>query len=148
MLVKHIMKRNVLVLTEDATVKDVLDLMVENHAGSVVIVDKETGKKVIGIVTEYDVLSKIVNERRSLETPVKEIMTRNVITTTPDTPIEKAAEIMTENRIKKLPVVENDELVGIITVTDIVASGVKLEDAIIEKLAKWFPVRRKTEVGG
>jgi len=148
LLVRHIMKRNVLVLTEDATVKDTLDLMLENSAGSVVIVDKDTGRKPIGIVTERDILSKIVNFRKPLETPIKEIMSSPVITISPDEPIEKAAEIMTENRIKKLPVVEKGELVGIITLTDIVASGVKLEEAILKELAKWFPIRKRQAMGG
>jgi CBS domain-containing protein len=148
MLVKNIMRRKLLTMTEDATINDVIDLMVENHAGSVIIVDKEEEDKVVGIVTERDILCKIINHKKPLDLPIKEIMTRNVITISPNDTIEKAAQIMTENKIKKLPVVENGKLVGIITLTDIVASGIKLEDAILQELAKWFPVRKHTYVGG
>jgi len=143
--VRDIMKRNVLVLSKDATIKDALDLMIENSAGSVVILDKE---KIAGIITERDILSKILNHNKSLDTKIEEVMTKNVITISPDEKVEKAAEIMTENKIKKLPVVESDKLIGIITLTDIVASGVKLEDEILKELSKWFPVRKPTPVGG
>jgi len=148
MLVKHIMRRKLLTMTENAKISDVIELMVENHAGSVIIVDKESGDKVVGIVTERDILCKIISERKPLDLPIKEIMTSNVITISPNETVERAARIMTENKIKKLPVVENGKLVGIITLTDIVASGVKLEDAVLEELAKWFPVRKRTYVGG
>lgn len=145
MLVKDIMKKNVLVLNKDATVKDVLDLMVENYAGSVIILEND---KIVGIITERDILSRVVSMGKSLDTKVSEVMTKNVITISPHEKIEKAAEIMTENKIKKLPVVENGKLVGIITLTDIVASGVKLEDEILKELSQWFPIKRPTPVGG
>lgn len=143
--VKDIMKRNVLVLSKEATIKDALDLMVENSAGSVIILENE---KIVGIVTERDILRRVLSQSKSLDTKIKEVMTKNVITISPDEKIEKAAEIMTENKIKKLPVVDGNKLVGIITLTDIVASGVKLEDAILEELSKWFPLRHQTPVGG
>jgi len=145
MIVRDIMKRNVLTLTKNATIKDTLDLMVENYAGSVVIVDDD---KIVGLVTERDILSRIVEKDRKLSNPIESIMTKNVITISPNRSVEEAARIMTENKIKKLPVVENDKLVGIITLTDIVASGVRLEDEIIESMARWFPVSKRTYVGG
>ena len=145
MIVRDIMKRNVLTLTKNATIKDTLDLMVENYAGSVVIVDDD---KIVGLVTERDILSRIVEKDRKLSNPIESIMTKNVITISPNRSVEEAARIMTENKIKKLPVVENDKLVGIITLTDIVASGVRLEDEIIKSMARWFPVSKRTYVGG
>lgn len=145
MFVKDIMKKDVLTLGKGASVKDVLDLMTENHAGSVVIVE---GSKIAGIVTENDILSKIVSGNRGVETIIEKIMTKSVITIEPGEKIEKAAEIMTENKIKKLPVMNKNRLVGIITITDIVASGVSLENEILEQLAKWFPVKKKSAMGG
>ena len=145
MLVKDIMKKEVLTLGRGATVKDTLELMTENHAGSVVIVE---GSKIAGIVTEGDILAKIVNENRGLNTEIEKIMTRSVITISPTDKIEKAAEIMTESKIKKLPVMNKNKLVGIVTITDIVASGVDLENEILQELSKWFPVKRKTNMAG
>lgn len=145
MFVKDIMKKEVLTLGKSASVKDVLELMTENHAGSVIIVE---GSKIAGIVTEGDILSKIVNESRSLQTTIDKIMTKNVVTTTPADDLVKIAEIMSENKIKKLPVINKNKLVGIVTITDIVACGVELENEILEKLAKWFPVAKNTKVGG
>lgn len=145
MFVKDVMKKEVLTLGKGASVKDVLDLMTENHAGSVVIVD---GSKIAGIVTENDILSKIVSGNRGLNTTIEKIMTKSVITIEPSEKIEKAAELMTESKIKKLPVVNKNKLVGILTITDIVACGVNLENEILEELSKWFPVKKKTCMGG
>ena len=145
MLVKEIMKKDVLTLGKKASVKDTLELMTENHAGSVVIVE---GSKIAGIVTENDILSKIVNENRGLETTIDKIMSKSVITIEPSEKIEAAAEIMTESKIKKLPVVSRNRLVGIITITDIVASGVNLENEVLEELSKWFPVKKAAPMGG
>ncbi len=145
MKVKDIMKRNVLILRKDATIKDALDLMIENSVGSVIILESN---KIVGIVTERDLLRKILSHNKPLDTKIEEIMTRNIITVFADEKVEKAAEIMTENKIKKLPVIDGGKLVGIITLTDIVASGVKLEDAILKKLGKWFPVGKKPSIGG
>lgn len=145
MLVKDVMKTEVLTLGKNATVKDTLELMTENHAGSIIIVE---GSKIAGIVTEGDILSKIVNESRSLTTTIDKIMTKNVITTSPNEEIAKIAELMTERKIKKLPVMMKNKLIGIVTITDIVACGVRLEEEILEKMAKWFPVAKNTRVGG
>jgi CBS domain-containing protein len=145
MFIKDIMKKDVLTLGKNASVKDTLELMTENHAGSVVIVE---GSKIAGIVTEGDILSKIVNENRGLETTIDKIMTKSVITISPAEKIEKAAELMTESKIKKLPVMNKNKLVGIVTITDIVASGVNLENEILEELSKWFPVKKKTCMAG
>lgn len=144
-LVKHIMRKNVFVFSKNATIKDVIDIMIENNIGSVIILENE---KVIGIVTERDLVTKVLTKGLDLNLPVKEIMSSPVITISPNESVEKAAEIMTENKIKKLPVVENDKLLGIITLTDIVASGVKLEEEVLKELSNWFPVRKTGKVAG
>ncbi|MFH8110255.1 MAG: CBS domain-containing protein, partial [Candidatus Aenigmatarchaeota archaeon] len=122
------MRKNVFVFSKNATIKDVIDIMIENNIGSVIILENE---KVVGIVTERDLVTKVLTKGLDLNLPVKEIMSSPVITISPNESVEKAAEIMTENKIKKLPVVENDKLLGIITLTDIVASGVKLEEEVL-----------------
>ena len=140
------MSKDVLVLGQDASVKDALDLIVENRIGCVIITD---GDDIVGIVTERDILAKVVDENISLlDTKISKIMSKNVKAISPSEKVEKASEIITENKIKRLPVVKNDKLVGIVTLTDIVASGVKIEEEVLKELAKWFPVQRKVSVGG
>jgi len=146
LLVKDIMSKDVLILGQGASVKDALDLIVENRIGCVIITD---GDDIVGIVTERDILAKVVDENISLlDTKISKIMSKNVKTISPNEKLEKASEIITENKIKRLPVVKNDKLVGIVTLTDIVASGVKIEEEVLKELAKWFPVQRKVSVGG
>ena len=145
-MVKDIMSKDVLILGQGASVKDALDLIVENRIGCVIITD---GDDIVGIVTERDILAKVVDENISLlDTKISKIMSKNVKTISPNEKLEKASEIITENKIKRLPVVKNDKLVGIVTLTDIVASGVKIEEEVLKELAKWFPVQRKVSVGG
>ncbi|MEM7816282.1 MAG: CBS domain-containing protein [Candidatus Aenigmatarchaeota archaeon] len=139
------MRKNVFVFSKNASIKDVLDLMIENNIGSVIILDDD---KIVGIVTERDLVTKVLTKGLELTTPIKEIMSSPVITISPKDSVEKATEIMTENKIKKLPVVENDKLLGIITLTDIVASGVKLEEEVLKELSNWFPVRKPSKIAG
>jgi len=140
------MSKDVLILGQGASVKDALDLIVENRIGCVIITD---GDDIVGIVTERDILAKVVDENISLlDTKISKIMSKNVKAISPSEKVEKASEIITENKIKRLPVVKNDKLVGIVTLTDIVASGVKIEEEVLKELAKWFPVQRKVSVGG
>lgn len=139
------MRRNVFVFSQNASIKDVVDLMIENNIGSVIILEND---KIVGIVTERDLVTKVLTKGLDLNIPIKEIMSHPVITISPNERVEKAAEIMTENKIKKLPVVENNKLLGIITLTDIVASGVKLEEEILKELSNWFPVRKQSKIAG
>lgn len=139
------MRKNVFVFSKNASIKDILDIMIENNIGSVIILEDD---KVVGIVTERDLITKVLTKGLDLSVPVKEIMSSPVITISPNESVEKAAEIMTENKIKKLPVVENDKLLGIITLTDIVASGVKLEEEVLKELSNWFPVRKPSKIAG
>jgi len=78
------------------------------------------GEKLLGIVSERDLINKLVSKKLAPETvKVSEIMTRNVLTVTPETTVQEAIEIMTERRFRHLPVLEKDKLVGIISIGDI-----------------------------
>jgi CBS domain-containing protein len=93
--------------------------MADNHIGCLVV---KSGGKVSGIVTDRDVLVFIADgSHRNLDSyRVKDAMTDYVITIRPTSTVEKAADLMTENRIKKIPVLDNDRLAGIITMSDII----------------------------
>lgn len=114
--VKEIMTRDVISISPKYSIKESVNVMTENGIGSLPIVDKEG--KVVGIVTERDFALALAGSL-SNET-VGDIMVKDVITTTLGTPIESCSKIMVRNNLRRIPVVEEDKLVGIVTSTDIV----------------------------
>ena len=119
MLVKEIMTRNVISVRPDRPLREAAEIMADNHIGCLVI---RSDRKIEGIITDRDILVFIADEsHRNLDSyKVKDAMTEYVITIGPDKPVEKAVQIMTGNRIKKIPVLDDDRLAGIITMSDII----------------------------
>lgn len=100
------------------TVYEAVKRMVEVNAGSLVVME---GKDVRGIITERDYLRKIVLAgRTSKETQVQEIMTRKLVVVTPGTAVEEAMAIMTDRHIRHLPVIDQGNLSGIVSIGDLV----------------------------
>ena len=119
MHVKEIMKK-VKTLREDVSLRDAAKFMADNAISCVVIMD---GDEMKGIVTERDVLKQVSKDVKVLDKPVKEVMSTEIITISSDSYIDDAAELMTKHKIKKLPVLEDGKLVGIITTTDLVSNA-------------------------
>jgi len=129
MKVKDIMKSNVLTAQLEMNLTDAAKLMSEKHVGSLIVVNKRG--KIMGILTERDILTDAVAKGKSLKNILaKNIMSKNVITIGPEKTIQEASEIMINRKIKKLPVVENGKIAGIITASDIV----KFEPKLIEEI--------------
>lgn len=120
--VSDVMSRDLVVAFPDETVVDAARKMAENDVGSVIVVDKYDRSRVVGVLTESDIVKRVV--ARGLnpsETLVEEVMTRNPIIVEEDTPLRVAADIMRERGIGHLPVVDKaGRLKGVITRTDIV----------------------------
>lgn len=117
MLVKEIMSKNVVTIDRNKTVFDACNMYRDYKIGCLIVTDEG---KCEGIVTERDLIERTICSRRDPEnTKVGEIMTSNLKTVHALDKIEKAIEIIEENKIKKLPVVKKEGVVGIITVTDI-----------------------------
>jgi acetoin utilization protein AcuB len=126
MLVKDRMTLRPITVTEDQSIDRALELMRKEKVRRFPVLDKHG--ELVGIVSEKDLLYASPSPATSLgvyEIPyllarikMRDIMTRDVITVTEDTPLEEAARIMVDNKIGGLPVVRNDKLVGIITETD------------------------------
>ena len=115
--VREIMVRNVITIDYDKTAKDVALLLAEKEISSLVVVKDHNP---IGLVTERDLASKVsVTDRKSADVPLSEIMSYKFRWVEPTTPIEDAVQKMINNNIRRLLVLDNSKLVGIITETDL-----------------------------
>lgn len=110
--------RRVLKIDADASVLEAVELMVEENVGSLLVTDRG---EVTGIVTERDYLRRVALEGRTdAETSVREIMSSPLIVVTPETAIAECMALMTNKRIRHLPVVDAGEVAGIISIGDLV----------------------------
>jgi len=116
-LLKDIMVRKVITIDPDKTARDAARLMADNNISSVIVMK---GDEIVGIVTERDLVRKVcANDIPSSKVNIVSVMSAPVITAESDLPIEAAVQRMFNNRIRRLPVVENGKLVGIVTISDI-----------------------------
>ncbi len=116
-LLKDIMVSNVVTIDPDKTARDAAKLMADNGISSVIVMK---GDEIIGIVTERDLVRKVcANDIPSSKVSITNVMSSPVITAESDLPIEAAVQRMFNNRIRRLPVVEDGKLVGIVTISDI-----------------------------
>jgi CBS domain-containing protein len=119
-----------------ATVFDALRLMAEKEIGALVVME---GERVIGVLSERDYARKIVLlGRASPTTAVKEIMTSPVVYTHSDQPIEECMALVTEKRVRHLPVMDGGKLVGLISIGDLVKSIIADQKFIIEQLVRYI----------
>ncbi|UKJ07191.1 CBS domain-containing protein [Solitalea lacus] len=116
----------------DETVYDALEDLVEKNIGALVVTDH--GRH-IGIITERDYARKVIlKSRSSKETRVREIMSDQLLTTTPQTQVEDCMDLMTKNRLRHLPVEEDFKLVGMISIGDVVKYLMEIYEMIIDDL--------------
>jgi CBS domain-containing protein len=126
--------RGVHTVRPDATVYEALELMAERNVGAVIVTD-DTGK-VHGIFSERDYARKIIIKGRSeTTTKVKEIMTSVVVSVNPDTRIRECMTLMTEKRIRHLPVLDGEKLVGVVSIGDVVKSLLSEQEMVISQQA-------------
>lgn len=119
MLIKDLMKRP-FVVDKDMDLAEAAKTMSDKKIGSLLFV---SGNKIKGIISEGDLMKNFTRNSK-----ISQIMEKKVITIGPDEPIDRALEIMRENKIKRLPVTVKNELVGIVTLTDIMANFEALEE--------------------
>jgi CBS domain-containing protein len=114
--VKEIMTKNIAYVNPLSTVVEAAQLMQKHNVGVIPVCDKSG---VIGLVTDRDIVVRnIAHGKSPNETPVKDVMTSQVTTISPETDINDATQIMSQNQIRRLPVVENNMLVGILSLGD------------------------------
>ncbi len=123
-------------ISPDALVYSALRLMAEKNVGAVLVIEDE---KVVGILSERDYARKIILKgKRSANTLVREIMTHKVISVTSDQSIEDCMQLITEKRIRHLPVYTGDQLLGIISIGDVVKAIISEQEFVIEQLENYI----------
>lgn len=137
-LVRDLMSKWVKIVRLDTTVKEIVATMNKFRIGSVIVVQ---GERLVGIITERDILLRLVGQSWAPETlTAKQIMTTPVVTISEEASIDEAAKLMVKKKIKKLPVMNQNKIVGVITFTDIV-SKVPTMLSLLEELVR--PYHRK-----
>lgn len=120
----------------DASVYDALTKMAEKDVGALLVME---GGKMAGLISERDYARKVIlKDKFSKETLVEEIMTGEVITVEPGTDLEICMELITVHRVRHLPVVQDGDLIGIVSIGDIVKGIIEHKEFIIEQLEKYI----------
>lgn len=115
--VEDIMVKEVMTIDENSTVKEAAEVMNKFEIGCLIAVKKG---KAMGIVTERDLLKRVVAESKDAnETKVRDVMSSPLVVIEPSTDLEEAVKLMFQMKIKKLPVVDDKRLVGLVSLTDI-----------------------------
>jgi CBS domain-containing protein len=138
-LVKHLLDgkgRHIVSVVPDTTVLDAIIVMADKAIGSLIVMDDD---KLLGIVTERDYARKVIIKGRSSKTTrVSEIMTTDVFTTSSTESVNKCMTLMTEKRIRHLPVLEDNRVVGIISIGDLVQAIISDQKEEIEQLENYI----------
>jgi CBS domain-containing protein len=120
----------------DETVYDAIALMADKRIGALLVVSE---RRLIGIITERDYARKVIlHGRSSRDTQVREIMTSSLITVTPDHTVDECMRVVTEHRIRHLPVLDNERLVGLISIGDLVNSIIEAQAQTINHLHSYI----------
>ena len=128
--------RDVWSLTPDATVYEAIDLMAQRGVGALLVME---GERLVGIVSERDYARKVILQGKgSRETLVREIMSNPVICAGPEVTVEQTMVLMTEKRIRHLPVVVEGRVVGVISIRDVVLGIIDDKEFLIQQLTNYI----------
>lgn len=136
MIVNDVMSKNVVVIKKDATIKEASEVMSKIGIGSLVVAEDN---KIIGMLTNNDIVKSVANEKPSQSTLIEDIMEKDVVTIEPDKTLQEAVDLMIQHKLRQIPVVENDKIKGILSVTDIAVVEPKLIASIAGLLSMQFP---------
>ena len=139
-LVKHLLDtkgRHIISISPDASVLDAITLMADKSIGSLLVMDSD--ENLLGIVTERDYARKvIVKGRSSRETRVSDIMTVDVMTAAMDNRVDQCMELMSNRKIRHLPVVDGNQVIGLISLGDLVQAIIADQQEEIEHLESYI----------
>lgn len=120
--IRDIMTADPVCVSEGDSIREVARIMAREDTGVVPVVD---GKKIIGMITDRDIVVRLVADGGQLNRPVSEIVTGDVVCASPDMSTHEAANLMSEHQVRRLPVVENDRIVGIVSLGDLAVKEAK-----------------------
>jgi CBS domain-containing protein len=123
-------------ITSDKTVYDALEIMAEKETGALLVIDNG---KLVGILSERDYARKVILKGvSSLKTPVKDIMTTKVAYVTPENTLEECMALMTDKRCRHLPVMKKNQLIGVLSIGDLIKASISEKEFLINQLEKYI----------
>ncbi len=128
--------RAVFSVAPEAPVLEAIRAMADHHVGALLVMK---GEVLAGIVSERDYARKVIlRGRSSSDTPVRDIMTSPVLTVSPDTSVEQCMQLVTDKRVRHLPVVEAGRVVGMVSIGDLVKAVIAAQQQQIEQLESYI----------
>lgn len=120
----------------DAPVLDAVRLMAEKHIGALLVME---GERLVGILSERDYARKVVLQgRSSRDTPVRDIMTSDVVTVRPNETSDHCMQVVTERRVRHLPVLDGDRVVGVVSIGDLVKAVIEDQQLELDQLQRYI----------
>ena len=124
---REVMTTNVQCCSPQDQVSQAAMLMKQLNVGSIPVCENQNN--VIGMITDRDIVLRCVAENLPTTTSIQQVMSQNVVTASPDMSVDKAAHLMSEKQIRRLPIVENGQLVGIVAIGDLATDHPSAEEA-------------------
>lgn len=135
-VIQHKADQQVFTISPDSTVLEAISVMADKGIGALVVTD---GDRIVGILSERDYTRKIaLMERSSYSTTVNEIMTSSVLTVTLSHTVEDCLQLITDRHLRHLPVVEQDKLVGLVSIGDLVKATMEDQKRMIQQLRQYI----------
>jgi CBS domain-containing protein len=135
-VIKNKAEQDIFTISPEATVLEAIKIMADKGIGALVVSE---GEKVVGILSERDYTRKVtLMERSSYSTTVAEIMTSKVLTVSLNNTVEECLQLMTDRHLRHLPVLDNEKLVGFISIGDLVKAAMEDQKNLIEQLKQYI----------
>lgn len=141
-LVRDVMKKNVISIDSSMSIQDAAKMMDDASIGAIVVLENGV---VVGIITERDMTRRVIAKGKPYTINVKEIMSSPVVVVNPDDSVWEAAQLMKTRRIHRMPAVQNNMLVGMITTSDIVKLCSIGSDSEMRKITEQILLRMKSQ---